>query len=182
MPILKKIKLDGFYALLCACGILLLSAQLPPSREYQVKAVFLFNFSQFVEWPDKAFSSDKAPLVIGVLGDDPFGHYLDDIVSGEKVNGHPLIIQRYHNIQEASTCHILFINKGEMDKTDITNLKGNNVLTVSDDPSFIQKGGMIRFFTSNNKIQFQINPEVAKAGGLTISSKLLRLAEIVPNK
>ncbi|HXA02484.1 MAG TPA: YfiR family protein [Cytophagaceae bacterium] len=178
MPVLKKIKSLRLYATLIACTFFLSSLN-PPSREYQVKAVFLFNFTQFVEWPSNAFSAG-APMVIGILGDDPFGSYLDETVSGENVNGHPLVIQRYRKIEDVKSCHVLFISTSETNNIEqiVASLKGRSILTVSDTPGFIQQGGIIRFFTSNNKIQFQINPEAARAAGLSISSKLLRLAEI----
>src|SRR2546421_10219007 len=97
------------------CGLLLLgglvaSAQTGPSREYQVKAVFLFNFAQFVEWPPAAFAGANSPLVIGILGQDPFGAYLDETVRNEKVNNRLLEIQRYHRVEDIKTCHILFIS------------------------------------------------------------------------
>ena len=90
------------------CGLLLLcggdgSAQAGPSREYQIKAVFLFNFAQFVEWPAVAFAGSNSPLVIGILGGDPFGAYLDETVRDEKVNNRPLAIQRYHQVDEIKT-------------------------------------------------------------------------------
>src|SRR2546430_1625474 len=64
-----------------------------PSAEYQLKAVFLFNFAQFVEWPAQASTEPDAPLVIGVLGQNPFGSYLDELVRGEKVGPHPLVVR-----------------------------------------------------------------------------------------
>src|SRR5688500_2932564 len=79
--------------------------------EYQLKAVFLFNFAQFVEWPPEAFPENQSPLVIGVLGEDPFGPYLDQIVSGENANNRPLAVQRYRQVEEIKTCHILFISR-----------------------------------------------------------------------
>lgn len=157
------------------------SAQTNTSKEYQIKAVFLFNFAQFVEWPASAFPEEKAPLIIGVFGDDPFGTYLDQAVRGEKVNNHPLVIQRYRNIEDVKECHILFINLSDKEQVTQTckSLKGKNTLTVSDGSGFIKQGGMIRFVKESNKIKFQINPEAAKADSLTISSKLLRLADVV---
>ena len=79
-----------------------LQAQTASSKEYQVKAAFLYNFSQFVEWPPEAFPQSQTPLVIGIIGDDPFGSSLDEIIRGEKVNGRPLIIQHYHHARERS--------------------------------------------------------------------------------
>ncbi|HYG38369.1 MAG TPA: YfiR family protein [Cytophagales bacterium] len=183
MSILKTIAYKLFYTMLLSCGVVILSAQ-SPAREYQIKAVFLFNFTQFVEWPATAFSSEETPLVIGILGEDPFNSYLDEVISNEKVNNHPLIVRRFKNTEQIEACHILFVSKSHENKMSRIRavLKDKNTLTVSDGSNFIKEGGMIRFITLNKKIQFQINPEAVKAANLTISSKLLRLAEIVSIK
>ena len=162
-------------------GGLNLSAQTASSREYQVKAVFLFNFAQFVEWPTNAFPEAQTPLVIGVLGQDPFGAYLDETVRGEKVNNRSLIVERYRRVEEIKTCHVLFISRSEVDRLAeiLANLKGRNILTVGDAENFAERGGMIRFVTEKNKLRLKVNLEAAKAANLTISSKLLRPAEIV---
>lgn len=151
-----------------------------PKSEYELKAVFLFHFTQFIEWPDSAFRNDDEPFVIGVLGSNPFRSYLDEIVKGEVVKGHPLVIRNYKDVREASECHILFIGAGEARKMQdhLKYLKGRNILTVSDIPDFVTHGGMIRFIREGNKVRFIINPEAAKAAGLNISSKLLNLAVI----
>jgi len=158
----------------------LTAAAQTPSREYQLKSVFLFNFTQFVEWPKESFSTDEAPLVIGVLGDSPFGSFLDEVVAGEKVNGHPVIIRYCKTIDEITSCHILFISNTSSNIEDqaLAVLKGRSTLTVSDTPGFLNDGGMVRFFTRDNKVKLQINHESSKAANLTISSKLLKLAEI----
>lgn len=163
---------------------LVITAQTSPSREYQLKAIFLYNFSQFVEWPPGSFSSDQAPLIIGIVGTDPFGSYLEEAISGEKINGHPLVIERYSSIDQIGACQILFVNLPETKKREqvITTLKGRNILTVSDAPDFLQHGGMIRFFTRQGKLKLQVNLETAKAANLVISSKLLRLVEIFTPK
>jgi hypothetical protein len=171
------------------CFILLSGSTIPQkqtetSTEYQIKAVFLFNFTQFVEWPANAFPEKQSPLVIGVLGQDPFGTYLDETVKGEKVNGHPLVVRRFNNTDEASLCHILFIHSDKTEHLDqvLKTLKGRSILTVGDATDFARNGGMVRFFKENNKIRIRINLEATKAADLTISSKLLRLAEIVDSK
>ncbi len=158
-----------------------LAAQPPVSKEYQVKAVFLFNFSQFVDWPTNAFPEKQTPLVIGVLGENPFGAYLDEIVRGETVNNHPLLIEHYSRLEDIKRCQILFVSRSETRQLDLIleNLKGRSILTVGDIEGFAKRGGMIQFVTKKNKIRLQINLEAAKAAGLTISSKLLRLAEII---
>jgi hypothetical protein len=156
-----------------------------PLQEYQVKAIFLFNFSQFTEWPAAAFDSPTAPIIIGILGKNPFGTFLNETIVGEKVNGRPLILKYYKEGEDIDKCHILYINLSESEHINqiLNTLKGKNVLTISDSESFIFQGGMIRFLTLKNKIRLQINPEEAKKDQLIISVKVLKLAEIiVPNK
>jgi hypothetical protein len=151
------------------------------SPEYQLKAVFLFNFAQFVEWPAGAFPGPDAPLVIGILGDDPFGPYLDETIRGESVNNRPLSIRRYRTVQEIDTCQILFVSRREQGHLQgiLDSLKGRSILTVSDAEGFASRGGMIRFVTDRNRIRLRINLEAARAANLTLSSKLLRPAQIV---
>jgi uncharacterized protein DUF4154 len=158
-----------------------LGAQSARALEYQVKAVFLFNFAQFVGWPAGAFPDSVAPMVIGVLGNDPFGPYLDETVRGEKVHGHSLEVHRYRNIEEITTCHILFISPSRERRLEdvLGNLKNRAILTVGDDLGFARRGGMIRFVSEKSKIRMRINVAAATAANLTISSKLLRAAEIV---
>jgi len=152
-----------------------------PTPEYQVKAAFLFNFSEFVSWPPQAFSSADAPLVIAVLGHDPFGADLDAIISGERIGQHPLIVRRYQDVSELAGCHILFIDRSKA--TDLPQilqaLRGRDILTVSDIDGSAESGVMIDLVTQSNHIRMRINVAAAHASGLTISSQLLRPAQIV---
>jgi hypothetical protein len=149
--------------------------------EYQIKAVFLFNFAQFVDWPTEAFPRQDAPFVIGVLGEDPFGSQLDDVVRGEHADGRALVIERYRNVGEIRYCNILFIGRTETAHLGeiLAALKGRSILTVSDADPAGPRGVMIRLVNENNRIRLRIDVASAKAGNLTISSKLLRPAEIV---
>jgi len=157
-----------------------LQAQPAPSLEYRVKAAFLFNFAQFVDWPATTFPLADSPLIIGILGDDPFGTYLDETVAGEAVAGHPLVVQRYRNHTDLRPCHILFVHARYPGRiADLyRTVPVTGLLTVGDSPDFLGQGGMIRFYRKAGKVRLQINPEVARAAGLTISSKLLRIADI----
>jgi hypothetical protein len=161
-----------------------LRAQAVPSREYQIKAVFLFNFAQFVDWPPAAFADAQAPLVIGVLGEDPFGAYLDETVKGEKIGRRPLVVRRYQHVEDIGTCHVLFISGSEAGRIEdiVGRLKDRSTLTVSDVGSAGHQGVMIRFLNENNHLRLRINLQAAKLAGLTISSKLLRPAEIVTSE
>ena len=166
--------------LLLVAGSLKLSAQPTAPAEYQIKAVFLFNFARFVDWPPKAFPDADSPFVIGVLGDDPFGSYLDETVRGEKVNGHPLTVQRYRRVSDVKACQVLFISRSEADRLDqiLASLRGRSTLTVGDTDYFTSRGGMIRLATEKNKVRMHITLEAVKAANLAISSKLLRVAEV----
>jgi hypothetical protein len=149
------------------------------SREYDLKAVFLFNFVTFVDWPANA-TPDKSPFVIGVLGEDPFGSALDEVIAGEKIRGAPLQARRCRTLEEARQCQILFISSSEAAKLPeiLKDLRGRPVLTVADVPRFLEAGGIIAFSTGA-RLQLQVNPAAAQRAGLTISSKLLRVAKVV---
>ena len=166
--------------LLIASGMNLY-AQKTSSSEYQIKAVFLFNFAQFVEWPPQTFPETQTPLIIGILGEDPFGAALDETVRGEIVNNRYVVVERYRSVEEIKTCHLLFISRTEAGRLQqiFASLKGRSILTVGEAEGFARLGVMIRFVTVKNKIRLKINLDAAKAANLTISSKLLRPAEIV---
>jgi hypothetical protein len=163
--------------------VLALSASITAAAptEYQVKAVFLFNFTQFVDWPQSAFPEPNSPVVIGVLGDDPFGSTLDETVTGETVNGRPLVVRRYRSAEETDGCHVLFINLPVNAQLPaiLERLRARNVLTVSDARDFARAGGVIELVSVDNRIRLQINLDAARAANLMISSKLLRPATIV---
>lgn len=156
-------------------------AQAPVARETQVKAVFLFNFVQFVEWPAEAFATPDAPVVIGVLGTDPFGSVLDEVVRGEKIGARTLVVRRFATVGEVEGVHLLFISPSEQPHMEeaLRALRGRPILTVGDSEGFATRGGMIRFVNDRGRIRLRINLAAAKAAGLVLSSKLLRPAEIV---
>jgi YfiR/HmsC-like len=148
----------------------------------EVQAVFLFNFAQFVDWPDEAFPDPQSPLVIGILGKDPFGGFLDETVRGERVRGRTFRVARYRRVEEVKDCQILFISRSEAKRLDtiLAALKGKPILTVSNGDDFERPGGVIRFILDDSKIRLSVDLEAAQAARLIFSSKLLRSAEIVP--
>lgn len=151
-----------------------------PVPEYDLKAAFVFRFTQFVEWPDSALSRTEGPFLIGVLGDDPFGQALDRMVAGESVSGRPVAIWRGHDLDEAARCRILFV--GSPPREDLPailqRLDGHAVLTVGEAEDFTACGGMIGFALRGNRVELSLNPRAAEASGLVISSKLLRLGRV----
>jgi hypothetical protein len=158
-----------------------LEAQTARVPEYQLKATFLFQFTQFVEWPSDAFATSATPLVIGILGDDPFGKYLDNVIQHEKVNEHPLTVQRFRRLEDVKNCHLLFVARTDSNRIEeiVDALKGQPVLTVGDGETFAERGGVIQFVTEENRTRLRINLEAAKVSKLTISSKLLRPARVI---
>jgi hypothetical protein len=147
--------------------------------EYQVKAAFLLNFTKFIEWPPAAFRQPDSPVSICVLGGDPFGSALDQIVSGEVVNGRKVVTQRIKNVPPPQTCQALFVSRLEKDAGKILPGLGSGVLTVGEGENFIRDGGMIAFVIENRRVRFEINQAVAENSGLKLSSKLLSVAKVV---
>ena len=150
------------------------------SREYQVKAVFLYNFAQFTDWPSSVFAAADDPIVIGVLGSDPFGSFLDETVKGEVIKGRHIKVIRFKTVAEIQTCHILYIGQSEANRVEriLDAVQKKPVLTVTDLDVAASRRIIIRFIAEHNRVRFQINLEAAKEAQLTLSSKLLRVAII----
>jgi hypothetical protein len=166
-------------AVLLALGAGPARADTEPDREHRVKAVFLFNFAQFVEWPDSAFAGPHDPLVVGILGDDPFDAFLDEVVKGESVHDRPIVVKRYKRLEDVKDCHVLFIGAGETPRFEgiLKGLRDRHILTVGETDEFFRRGGMVCFANEGGKVRLKINLEAVQEAALTVSSKLLRLAD-----
>ena len=151
------------------------------TREYDLKAAFLYNFAQFVEWPADAFESPDAPFVFGIVGTDPFGNSLDQIVAGETVHGHPIVVRRWATTEEMGPAHVLFISRAQAARLgNLASLvDSRSVLTVGDGNDFATRGGIIGFVVVGNHVRLVINVARARAANLTISSQLLRQSQLV---
>jgi len=149
--------------------------------EYQVKAVYLFNFSRFVGWPSQAASEPLGPFAICVLGKDPFGAVLDATLAGENIGGKSVVARRVAQAQEATNCRVVFISSSEEGrlKEILGVLDKASVLTVSDIPRFSQHGGMIEFVLQGDRVRFEVNLASTAEAGLTLSSELLKVAVAV---
>ncbi|MDQ2656631.1 MAG: YfiR family protein [Bacteroidota bacterium] len=186
--ILPTPKGRGLRRIVCLLVFLLLMvsqvegpAQSAVSREYQIKAVFLFNFTQFVEWPSAAFERTSSPLILGILGEDPFGDFIDRTVRGEVAQNRPLVVKRFAGVDELEDCHILFIGlhaKQEV-RDALRKTKSKPVLTVSDMDGFARMGGTVRFYSEDGKVRIRINTKSVEEANLVVSSKLLRLADVI---
>ena len=148
------------------------------SLEYQVKAAFLLNFARFVEWPESGVSDESSPMVFCILGPDPFGQTLDEIVAGELVGGRRVEVHRMRNLLSRK-CHILFA--GASEKTlpnQLANLPPE-VLAVGEGKDFIRRGGAIAFVVESRRVRFEVNQSAAARAGLKISSRLLSVARSI---
>jgi hypothetical protein len=166
---------------LCAMALVpsLICGQAPQqASEYQVKAAFLLNFTKFVAWPAAAFADANSPLAICILGNDPFGSVLDQLVEGEEVNGKKLVVRRIQQPPAPKVCQELFINS-QKDVPAIIAELGPGVLTVGDRDGFLREGGIIAFVIENRHVRFDINQRAASNASLSLSARLLSVARSV---
>jgi len=148
------------------------------SSEYQVKAAFLFNFAKFVDWPSRKFTEPDSPLIIGIVGSDPFGALLEEQVQDQRINDRIVVVRHIQSMEELRKCHMIFVCRSEADRLGpiLSEVRGDNVLTVGETDKFISHGGMINFVVVDGNVHFQINDSAARHAGLKISSKLANLA------
>jgi hypothetical protein len=147
-------------------------------NEYDVKALFLYQFAKYVEWPSQVFKTPGGPVVICILGENPFGSAMDRVTNGKMVEGRPFVVRQISDLPGSRDCHILFVNSSERKRfrAMIGSLKGLGILTVGEMRGFIADGGVINFKLEDGKVRFEINADAAADQHLHISSKLLSLA------
>jgi hypothetical protein len=154
--------------------------QRTPTAEDDIKAAFLFNFTQFVEWPGAALGGTD-PFRICVVADPAFAAAVDRTVGGESVGGHAIARTSPVSPDTARGCQILFVGRQEGERLDrwMAAVKGSPVLVVGESPAAFERGAHINFVVESNRVKFDVNKDGATRAGLTISSKLLRVARNV---
>jgi hypothetical protein len=152
-----------------------------PERE--VKAAFLYNFGKYVHWPQSAAGSE-GEFVIAILGADPFGAALDDIVRGKRIGNRPVAVRRASKLSELGACDVVFISASEDARLEaiLAELPNAPILTVGDMPKFVERGGMIGLVVANRRVQFEVNAQAAERAGLALGSQLMRLARAVVDR
>ena len=163
----------------CAICLLVSGAATQQTPEYHVKAAFLLNFTKFVEWPAVAFDDAHSPITVCLLGDDPFGATLNQLVEGEVVSGRKLIVQRIRRAPPPKACQVLFVSQSEREVSRMLGALGPGVLTVGEGEEFLREGGIIAFVLENRRVRFDINQSAAANASLTLSSRLLNVAKSV---
>lgn len=151
------------------------------SSEYLIKAGFTYNFAKLMEWPSGAFAQPDSPIVIGVLGADPFNGTLDQVLKGKQANGRTFEVKHLKWGADLKGCNILFVGDSEAPHLDelFHSIKGLPILTIGETPGFAQRGGIINFVVEDNRVRFEIDVDAAKQANINISSRLLSLATIV---
>jgi len=157
------------------------SAQSKRDLAYKLQAVYLLNFLEFTEWPDSVFENGQSPIVVGVLGTDPFAQVFEEVVRNETIADRPINVERFESAAGMTRCHAIFICLSERENysSHLNRLKGLPTLTVSEIDGFTYLGGCVSFYVEEGKLRFEINMQALKESGINMSSKLLRFARIV---
>lgn len=153
------------------------------ASEYEVKAAYLLNFGKFIRIagvPERPHST----FDICILGRDPIGPAIDDLVANESIDNRPARVVRITDATQGRACDIVFISPDEGDsiREDLALLAGTDALTVSDAPDFLERGGMIQFVLQGDHVRFEVNLNAVDRTHLVLSSELLRVATAVKGK
>lgn len=180
----RKLRSATVSLLLILSGATILSGGLQAEGsdlEARVKAAYVYNFTKFVDWPGDERASASEPIRICIIGNDPIRTLLGEL-SNREAKGRPIKVLRVKDINSLPPCNILYVCRSEQPQlaTILERLQGMHLLTVSDIPSFAQKGGVIGFITENDRIKLEINSRAARQYGLKISAKLLEVAKVLP--
>jgi hypothetical protein len=151
------------------------SAANNPDVETRLKAAFIYNFAQFIEWPVRAGAGS---VRIGILGRGDLASPLEEVVKGKVANGRPIEVTHITAAAEAECCEILLIERSESKhlKEIVQAIADKPVLTVCDGGNCLRDGVMIAFQIVAESVRFQINQQAAERAGLKISSQLLKVS------
>lgn len=151
------------------------------AREYEIKAAFLYNFAAFVEWPRPAFAEASSPIVVCVVGKDPFGAVLDRTLQGKTAQGRALQVRRVADAKEARGSHIVFLPSSEWEHLAAlaTAVGGASAVIVGESEGLARKGAIFNFALEEGRVKLEVNVGAAEKAGLRIGSKLLKIARRV---
>lgn len=153
--------------------------------EYTLKAGYLLKFTRYVEWPEVAFASPEAPLVIGVLGADPFGPALDQTVAGQKSHNRGIVVRRVDSVEAAAGCHVVFIARRQerWEAAWLAGLRDRPVLTVTETERGLELGSVLALILDESRggtrVVFLASQPAARRAGLQLSSSMLMYARRV---
>lgn len=156
-------------------------ASLPPSVEYQIKADFVYTVAKFVDWPEGAFTGPGAPLTFGIVGSDVVADAIGQALRGKKVHERPIRTVHITDPRRALECQILYVSDPDPArmKSLLDQVGTASILTVGESGDFAARGGILGLRLSDTLVQFEVNMRSAERAGITISSKILRLGQVV---
>jgi hypothetical protein len=154
------------------------AAQPSQPSQLDVQSVYLFDFIKFVRWPP---GTEHDPRTICVTGDNRYLANLKKIVTGERIDQHPIAVVEVDRPEDESGCSILFVTVAAKDRLDslLTAAAHRPMLTVSDIPGFLDRGGMIDFLVIDHRVRFSVNLRPVAGTGISLSSELLKVAVTV---
>lgn len=185
---LTSFRFPGGGSLLARFGLCLVLSGVHPCRaqsagvaEYEVKAIFLYDFARFVDWPPGSLANDHSPILVCIVGSDPFGSALDSTVRGQRIDHREIAIRHTNNVDDLKTCHIAFLSRAVSKDLPgvLESLKGSSTLLVGDGQGFAERGGTIQLYIEDSSVHFPINIDAVQRAHLSISSNVLALAKIV---
>jgi hypothetical protein len=145
-------------------------------NEYRLKAAFMYQFPQFVEWPSTTWQGAQA-VQLCIASPNPFGSELEQLVRGESLNGRPLSAREIAGSDEVARCHVLFVGaRSDVAGPVLKAAAGRPILTVGEADGFLENGGIIVMKIVDGRVRFAVNVTNATRNGLRISSQLLSLA------
>ena len=157
------------------------AADLSSLPEHEIKALYLFNFTKYVDWPENAFADSNSCYTIGIAGSEEIFNDLDKLTNGRSVNGRKLRIQHIEKAEDARKCQIVYLGRGseKLVGTVLEVVRHRPVLTVGEHENFLAQGGMVHFAREENKVRMEIYLDASQEAHLIISARLLPIAKII---
>ncbi len=158
--------------------VLTLSSLISKAQDEKFKALFIYNFTKYIEWPQEKRSGD---FVIGVYGNNPIAKELEIIAQKKMVGSQKLIIKQVDGVSACMGCHILYIpeNKSSIVETIMNSISQQGIVLITDKTGFAKSYSGINFVNINGKQQFEINKKHIENQGATVNSGLLSLGIII---
>ncbi len=152
--------------------------------EHDLKAAFVYNFLIFAEWPEGRFADKDSPMIVGIVGKDPFNGALEKAFNGRTAHGRNVEIRRFESVKDLKDCHLLFVPDSERKNLAdvLADLKAKATLVVTESPGLAARGAALNLVVEEKKVKIEANPDAAGRASVKLSAKLLKLARIVKDE
>lgn len=180
-----RAKTSGFAAILFFCVALRgVGADAPVADEYEIKAAMLANVFRLVDWPAAKTGEVSTPFVIGIVSSDDMETALSKTIArmpgGKTPAGHPIVIRKISGVEAIDQCHVVFVGGSDRKRLQtVLQATGTQpILTVGESDKFASSGGIVGLVVRDDRIQVEVNLTAAQSTGLSVSSRLLRIATL----